>query len=179
MEKGSLQELQYPIGQFEVPQDSGAGARANWIAIIEETPARLREAVAGLEDGQLDTPYRPEGWTARQVVHHMADSHMNAYIRFKLALTEDTPTIRPYNEVAWAELPEAKTGTPELSLTLLETLHRRWVACLRAMREADFKRTFRHSDLGIVPLDVSMAHYAWHSRHHVAHVMNLRERNGW
>lgn len=172
-------DLQYPVGQFEVPRDRGADARAGWIAAVEAMPARMREAVAGLGEKQLDTPYRPEGWTARQVVHHVADSHMNAYIRFKLALTEDTPTIRPYNEAAWAELPEAKTAAPGISLDLLETLHRRWAASLRGMGENDFQRAFRHPDIGVVPLDVALSHYAWHGRHPVAHVSRLRERMRW
>ena len=172
-------ELQYPIGRFDAPAERGANARAGWIAVIEETPARIREAVAGLNDEQLDTPYRPSGWTLRQVVHHIADSHMNAYIRFKLALTEDTPTIRPYDEVAWAELPEAKSAAPAVSVDLLDTLHRRWVVCLRAMGADDFKRAFHHPDIGIVALEVALAHYAWHSRHHVAHVTSLRHRKGW
>lgn len=178
-ERDDMNALQYPIGQFEVPEERGADARAEWIAIIEACPAQMREAVAGLTDRQLDTPYRAEGWTARQVVHHVADSHMNAYIRFKLALTEDRPTIRPYDEAAWAELPEARTAPPDLSLDLLETLHRRWVASLRAMTAGDFQRVFLHPDLGVVLLDVALSHYAWHSRHHVAHVAGLRQRNGW
>ena len=153
--------------------------RRKYIGQIAETPARLRAAVNGLSDDQLDTPYRPDGWTVRQVVHHVPDSHLNSYIRFKLALTEDQPTVKPYAEDRWAELPDGRTGPVEVSLRLLECLHSRWVALLRSMSEPDWARTFRHPDLGLLRLDRNAALYAWHGRHHVAHVSALRERMGW
>jgi uncharacterized damage-inducible protein DinB len=135
--------------------------------------------VKGLSAQQLDTPYREGGWTVRQVVHHVPDSHLNSYIRFKLALTEEDPTIRPYMEDRWAELPEAKTAPIELSLSLLEDLHKRWMLMLRAIQPAEWKRTFRHPEIGPMTLEKNLALYAWHGRHHVAHVTALRERMGW
>lgn len=142
-------------------------------------PQRLREAVAGLKDEQLDTPYRPGGWTVRQTVHHVADSHMNSYLRFKLALTENSPTIKPYNEAAWANLPEAKAAPIAVSLALIDALHERLVLMLRAMSDQDFTRTFQHPERGAVRLDTNVALYGWHSRHHVAHITALRKRMGW
>jgi hypothetical protein len=139
----------------------------------------LRAAVAGLTPQQLDTPYRPEGWSVRQVVHHVPESHMNAYIRFKLALTEDEPTVKPYDEAAWAKLPDVP-GTPiETSLTLLEALHDRWVRVLRLLDDNSFKRTFHHPEIGVVTLERNLALYAWHGKHHAAHVTSLRDRMGW
>ena len=146
---------------------------------IEQTPARLRAAVRGLNDHQLDTPYREGGWTVRQVVHHVPDSHMNSYVRFKLALTEDEPTICPYMENLWAELPEARSAPIELSLSLLESLHKRWILVLRGIKPADWKRNLRHPELGLVSLEKNLAIYAWHGKHHVAHITSLRERMGW
>jgi len=139
----------------------------------------MRAAVAGLTPERFDTPYRPGGWSVRQVVHHVPDSHMNAYVRFKLALTEDEPTIKPYEEAAWAELADSASTPVDVSLTLLETLHDRWVRLLRSMTEADFARKFRHPQLGVVPLDKNLALYAWHGKHHVAHITSLRQRMGW
>jgi uncharacterized damage-inducible protein DinB len=139
----------------------------------------MRAAVAGLTPERFDTPYRPGGWTVRQVVHHVPDSHMNAYVRFKLALTENEPTIKPYEEAAWAELADSASTPVDVSLTLLETLHDRWVRLLRSMTEADFARKFRHPQLGVVPLDKNLALYAWHGKHHVAHITSLRQRMGW
>jgi uncharacterized damage-inducible protein DinB len=153
--------------------------RAARIAEIDETPAKLRAAVAGLSASQLDTPYRPEGWSVRQVVHHLPDSHANAYVRFKLALTEDSPTIKPYLEARWAELPDTRETPVEVSLALLEALHRRWVILLRAMTAEDFARPLQHPEKGRLTLDQMLALYAWHGRHHVAHVTALRERMGW
>jgi uncharacterized damage-inducible protein DinB len=135
--------------------------------------------VKGLSAQQLDTPYREGGWTVRQVVHHVPDSHLNSYIRFKLALTEEEPTIRPYMEDRWAELPEARTAPIELSLSLLEDLHKRWILMLRAIQPTEWKRTFRHPEIGPMTLEKNLALYAWHGRHHVAHVTALRERMGW
>jgi hypothetical protein len=144
------------------------------------TPARIREAVAGLSDEQLDTPYREGGWTVRQVIHHVPDSHLNAYIRLKLALTEDRPTIKPYDEARWAELIDSRDTPPEVSLALLESLHARWNTLLRSLREEDFQRSFLHPEQQeTFTLDGLIAMYSWHGRHHVAHVTALRERMRW
>jgi hypothetical protein len=153
--------------------------RSEWIAEIASAPAAFREAVRGLDDAQLNTPYRPEGWTVRQVIHHVPDSHMNSYIRFRLALTEDEPAIKPYAEARFAELADARLAPVEVSLQLLENLHFRWVMLLRSMSEADFARTFRHPELGTLRLDSNLALYAWHGRHHAAHITQLRQRNRW
>jgi len=149
------------------------------ISEIAEAPANLRAAVEGLTPEQLDTSYRSGGWTVRQVVHHVPDSHLNSYCRFKLALTEDEPTIRAYQEDRWAELEEARTAPVEVSLALLESLHRRWVLMLKSLAPADFQRTFRHPEIGVVTLAQTACLYAWHGRHHVAHITSLRERMGW
>jgi hypothetical protein len=172
-------DLSYPIGRYEAPASLDAGQRGEWLRRIAEAPARFREAVRGLDDAQLDTPYRPGGWTVRQVVHHMADSHMNAYIRFRVALTEDQPTIKPYDQAAWAELADARTLPVETSLALLEGMHRRLVALAETLAEADFARTFFHPERGVVRLDSTLGMYAWHGRHHEAHILGLRERMGW
>jgi uncharacterized damage-inducible protein DinB len=156
-----------------------AGARDEFLRQIAEAPARFREAVRNLDDAQLDTPYRPGGWTVRQVVHHVADSHMNAYIRFRLALTEDEPAIKPYDQAAWAELADARTLPVETSLSLLDGLHARWVALAASLPEAAFSRAFFHPERGRVPLGANLAMYAWHGRHHAAHITALRERMGW
>jgi len=174
-----MTDLRYPIGKVEVESDMTAERRALLIDQIEQAPTKFREAIRGLTDQQLETPYRPGGWTVRQVVHHVPDSHMNSYVRFKLALTEEQPTIRPYNEAAWAELSEARSAPLEVSLSLLEALHRRWVMTLRAMTAADFARSFNHPELGPVSLDKALCIYAWHGRHHAAHITSLRERMGW
>jgi hypothetical protein len=172
-------DLQYPIGRFEWRGQNSADDRRRLIDAIDQTPANLRAAVEDLSEQQLDTPYRPGGWTVRQVTHHVPDSHMNAYIRFRLALTEEEPTIKPYDEGRWAELADARTAPVETSLALLEALHLRWAMLLRSLSDADFARQFRHPELGIVSLDKNLALYVWHGRHHVAHVIFLRERMGW
>lgn len=172
-------DLRYPIGEFKYEGPLTDDQRAAFIGKIEETPARMRVAVAGLNDKQLDTSYRPGGWTVRQVVHHVPESHLNSYVRFKLAITEDEPTIKPYFEDRWAELDDARQAPIALSLDLLEALHRRWVWFLRSLKQADFQRTFRHPDLGIVSVDKNIALYAWHGQHHVAHITSLRARMGW
>lgn len=172
-------DLRYPVGKFRFPETVSREERSQFVEQIAEAPARLRSAVAGLGDSQLDTPYRPGGWTVRQVVHHVPDSHLNSYTRFRLALTEDEPTIKPYHEDRWAELPDARTAPVEVSLRLLECLHSRWVGLLRSLSDAQWKRTFRHPDLGLISLEQNAALYAWHGRHHVAHITNLRERMGW
>src|SRR5690348_2066054 len=172
-------DLAYPIGKFAKPQSVTSDERRAMIDEIAAAPARYSQAVQGLDGSQLDTPYRPGGWTVRQVIHHVPDSHMNSYCRFRLALTEENPTIKPYAEDKWAELTDARTAPVEPSLQLLESLHSRWVALLEALSNDDWKRTFQHPELGSVRLDVNLALYAWHCRHHAAHINNLRERMGW
>src|SRR5512146_3405949 len=175
----AMEDLQYPVGRYQRPESLNAAQRQAAIDTIAAAPGAMRDAVSGLNDAQLDTPYRPEGWTVRQVVHHVPDSHMNAYIRFKLALTEAEPTIKPYQQQLWAELADTRQTPIETSLILLECLHQRWVLLLKSMAEADWQRTFRHPELGIVRLDTNLALYAWHGRHHVAHITGLRERMKW
>jgi hypothetical protein len=173
-----MSDPRYPIGKFEYQGTPTTEQRLELISNIEQTPARLRAAVSGLSDSQLNTPYRDGGWTLRQLAHHVPDSHMNAYIRFKLALTEDEPTIKPYQEARWAELRDSQAA-PEISLVLLDCIHKRWVMVLRAMNETDWKRTFRHPELGTMTLEKTLDLYSWHGRHHVAHVTTLREKLGW
>lgn len=172
-------DLRYPVGLFEFTGTLSDEQRQSLIDQIAATPAKMRAAVTGLDAEQLSTPYRPEGWTVRQVVHHVPESHMNSYIRFKLAITEDEPTIKPYFEDRWARLDDANQAPIELSLDLLDALHGRWVWFLRSLKDADFQRTFRHPELGTVSLDKNIALYAWHGRHHIAHITSLRERMGW
>ena len=174
-----MEDLRYPIGRFAAELDVTEEKRRRWIEEIASTPDRLRTAVSGLSAEQLDTPYRPGGWTVRQVVHHLPDSHLNAYVRFKLALTEHEPTIKPYDEAAWAELADGRAAPVEISLTLLGSLHHRWILLLRSLTPADFARAFRHPELGTVTLDTYLQMYAWHGGHHVAHIRSLRERMGW
>ncbi|MDB4949917.1 MAG: metal-dependent hydrolase [Gemmatimonadetes bacterium] len=173
-------DVRYPTGKFQRPEGSlTAEQRAAFIREIAALPAQLREAAAGLGDEQLDTPYRPGGWTVRQLLHHVPDSHMNAYVRFKLALTEEDPTIKTYEEAAWARLEDTRATPVETSLALLAALHERWVNLLRSLTPADFARTLRHPESGPMTLDALLAMYAWHSRHHLAHVTRLRQRMGW
>jgi DinB family protein len=175
-----LEELRYPIGQFAYRGLQSAEQRRSCIERIEAAPGLVRRAAEGLTERQLDTPYREGGWTARQVVHHLPDSHLNAYTRFRLALTEPTPTIRPYIEHRWAELPDAKTAPVEISLALLEALHRRWVLLLRSLRPAEWEIRYMHPEHGREwPLDEALAMYAWHGEHHTAHITRLRARMGW
>jgi uncharacterized damage-inducible protein DinB len=174
-----MTDPRYPIGKWERRDTLAPGERAEMIAQIAETPARMRAAVAELDDAQLDTPYREGGWRVRQVVHHVPDSHLNSYTRFKLALTEEEPTIRPYDEAKWAELSDSRDTPVETSLTMLDALHDRWTRLLRAMSDDDFRRTLRHPDIGVMTLDALLSMYAWHGRHHVGHVTSLRERMGW
>jgi len=175
-----MTDLRYPIGKFSFEDSPNQAQRDEWLNDIATLPQKLREAVAGLSEEQLDTPYREGGWTLRQVVHHVADSHMNSYIRFRLALTEDAPTIKPYNEAAWAELVDAYTLDIETSLVLLGTLHKRWVTLLRSLSSSDLARTFTHPESGReASLERNLALYSWHGRHHTAHITSLRERNGW
>ena len=172
-------DLRFPVGRFDVRAPVAAEQLPGWTRQIADAPASLRAAVEGLSAEQLDTPYRPGGWTVRQLVHHLPDSHMNAYVRLKLALTEDEPLIKPYEEARWAELEDSRSTPPEVSLTLLETLHDRWVRLLRSLRPEDFARTLRHPEMGTMRLDSLTGLYAWHGRHHVAHITGLRERMGW
>jgi len=173
-----LEKLRYPVGRFErLAQPLDCATREAHIATIEGAPARFRSLAGGLTDAQLETPYRPGGWTIRQVIHHVPDSHMNAYIRTKLAVTEENPRITTYEEQIWAELPEAKHGAIEVSLTLLDALHRRWVAFLRALPETDFRKTYQHKEWGAVPVEEAIAMYAWHCRHHAAHVEAARRNS--
>jgi uncharacterized damage-inducible protein DinB len=174
-----MNDLRYPIGKFHFDGTMSDEQKQTFLDEIARTPANLRAAIKGLSEVQLDTPYRPGGWTVRQVVHHVPDSHLNSYVRFKLALTEDEPTIKPYAEDRWAELADTKSTPIEVSLTLLESLHERWVRLLRSLSQEDWKRTFRHPDLGAMTLEKTLALYAWHGRHHVAHVTELRNRNSW
>lgn len=174
-----MSDLRYPIGQFAFKSEPDASERKTFIDQIAETPAKLREAVYGLSSEQLDTPYREGGWTVRQVTHHVPDSHLNAYTRFKLALTEDEPMIKTYDEARWAELADTRTTPIETSLALLDALHERWIGLLRALSPDDYKRAFRHPELGVMSLDKTTALYAWHGRHHVAHITSLRERMKW
>ncbi|MGA2301703.1 MAG: YfiT family bacillithiol transferase [Candidatus Acidiferrum sp.] len=169
----------YPIGKFELPKDVTPELRQAAIDEIAGTPAKVRAAVAGLSDAQLDTPYREGGWTVRQVVHHLADSHINAYVRCRLALTETQPTMKPYEESAWANLEDARSAPAEVSLKLIEPLHERWVRLLRSMKTEQYARTLLHPDHGVKNLDWLLFLYSWHGKHHTAHITQLRKQKGW
>jgi DinB superfamily len=174
-----MTDPRYPIGKFSFAGTIDAVQRQRWIEEIASQPIRLREAVAGLNDTQLDTPYREDGWTVRQVTHHVPDSHMNSYVRFKLALTEDNPTIKPYNEVGWANLADSKLPV-EVSLRLLEAVHERWVVLLKSLTDVDFEKTFVHPQSGKTSeLARVLGLYAWHGNHHIAHVTELRKKMNW
>jgi len=172
-------DLRYPIGEFQPVERNTDAERSVFIEAIAEVPQRLAAALKGLTLAQLDTPYRPGGWTVRQLVHHIADSHMNAVMRFKLTLTENEPALKTYEESLWAELADAKTPPIEISLAIIENLHKRWALLLRSVKPPEWQRKFRHPDWGMGTLDFLLAQYAWHGRHHVAHITSLRERNGW
>jgi uncharacterized damage-inducible protein DinB len=174
-----MNDLRYPIGKFDMDERVDSGARPSLIQQLAEASDSLRAAIANLSPDQLDTPYRPGGWTARQIVHHLADAQMNWYVRTKLALTEDSPTIKPYDEALWAELFDARTGPIETSLMLLDGLDRRWAALYRSLSEEQWKRSMNHPERGTIMLDVSLALHAWHCRHHIAHILELRKRLGW
>jgi uncharacterized damage-inducible protein DinB len=171
-------DLRYPIGKFQKSASITDAERRALIGAVAEAPAKLKAAVSRLSEEQLDTAYRPGGWTVRQVVHHVPDSHMNSFVRFKLALTEDEPTIKTYDEALWAQLADAREPI-EPSLALLENLHKRWVALLKSLTPADWGRRLRHPEMGVITLDELLQLYAWHGRHHIAHITSLRERNGW
>lgn len=174
-----MADPRFPIGKFNGQPPANAAEREKFLKDIEETPNRLRAAIRGLSEEQLNTPYRDGGWTVRQVVHHVPDSHLNAYVRFKLALTEENPTIKPYDEGAWAGLKDSELTPVEVSLTLLESLHARWTVLLRSLKPEDFRRTFNHPDSGPHDVDWLLGLYSWHGSHHVAHITSLRDRMGW
>lgn len=173
-----MQDLRFPIGELELSGSSKPVDRAAAVAGIAEAPRQLELAVSGMAAEQLDAPYRPGGWTVRQVVHHLPDSHINSYVRLKLALTEEEPVIRTYQEERWAELPDS-SGPVEDSVELLTALHRRWVSLFRSLDDEQWSRRFRHPDLGPMRVDELAAYYDWHGRHHVAHITCLRQRRGW
>jgi hypothetical protein len=174
-----MPDPRYPIGRFSPDPTPTPEMRNRHIEQISGLPARMRQAIAGLRKDQLDTPYRDGGWTVRQVVHHVPDSHLNAYIRFKWAMTENAPTIKTYDEGAWATLKDSELTPVEVSLTLLESLHARWTVLLRSLKADDFQRKFNHPDSGPHDVDWLLALYSWHGNHHVAHITSLRERMGW
>lgn len=172
-------DLRYPIGKFEIEKEITPERLSQWILVIENTPENLAMAVDGLTPEQLNTPYRPEGWTVSQVIHHLVDSHMNAYIRFKLALTEDVPTIRTYDQDLWAKLSDAKSPAVDISVSLITSLHQRWNILLRSLSAEDFARKFNHPEIGEMTVGTLLHLYAWHGSHHVAHINSLRSRMGW
>lgn len=173
-----MEDLRYPVGKFQY-EASSEEQRSQRKHEIARAPQLLRSAITGLSEVQLETPYRPGGWTVRQVVHHVPESHMNAYIRFKLALTEDEPTIKPYQEALWADREDTRATPVEVSLALLDALHQRWTILLSTIKPEEWSRSFKHPELGLVSLDKSLALYAWHGRHHVGHITALRDRMGW
>ena len=175
-----INQLKYPIGEFRAPYRITPATRENYINDLERLPGQMTEAVEGLSDEQLDTAYRPEGWTIRQVVHHVTDSHLNGYIRYKWALTEPDPLIKAYNEQAWAILPDSLEGPVEMSLHLLTSLHTRWVWLLKSISDEDWSKSFNHPETGNqVQLDLDLSLYSWHGKHHLAHITSLVERKGW
>ncbi len=176
-----MTDLRYPIGPFKahLKERTTADEKAALIDEIAAAPAQLREALAGLDEAQLDTPYREDGWTVRQVAHHVVDSHVNAYVRLRWSLTEEGPMIKPYDEKEWARLPDAMTAPVAVSLDLLDALHTRWLILLRSMAAEDFERRWASPDHGELSVDVLLQIYAWHGKHHVAHITSLREREGW
>ena len=174
-----MTDLQYPIGEFKRQPSYTPDLRRVNIELLKQAPTHLRMAVAGLSEAQLDTPYRESGWTVRQVTHHLPDSHLNAYTRVKLALTEDKPTIKPYNEEAWALLADTRNTPLEVSLMLLEAIHTRWAILLESLSEPDWKREYLHPVNGTTSIEATLASYVWHGQHHIAHITGLRQRMGW
>ncbi len=172
------EDLSFPIGKYEKVREITPEQRKQFIREIAELPNNLREMVKNMSEEQIDSPYRPAGWTVRQVVHHVGDSHLNSFIRFKLSLTEDNPTIRPYAEDLWAETAEYKMPV-DVSLNLIDSIHRRWVALLESMSDEDFARTLNHPETGVWTLENLLGMYVWHGKHHTAHINNLKKRNGW
>ena len=180
MEKETLEQLRYPIGKFNMPESITENDLKQWITVLENLPQRLSDLVTPLTEQQLETPYRPEGWTVRQLVHHISDSHHNSYIRFKWALTEDTPTIKAYDEKAWAELFDTRTAPIQMSLNHLSAIHAKLVYLLKGLSEEDLQRSFVHPDGNQeTTLKENIGRYAWHSNHHYAHIENLIQRKGW
>ena len=175
----AVADPRYPVGKFSYGGTLTPAQRAQAIKDIAATPKNFRAAIKGLSKKQLDTPYRDGGWSVKQVVHHVPESHMNAYIRFKLALTEDTPTIKPYKEDEWSKTADVNKTPVETSLGLLESLHQRWVILLKSLSPADFERKVNHPENGIMSLDKVLALYAWHGKHHAAHITNLKKKKGW
>jgi DinB family protein len=171
-------DLRYPVGEFAMPASITPAARAEAIETIAALPMKMRAAVSGLSESQLDTRYRPGGWTVRQVVHHVPDSHVNAYIRLKLAITENNPTIKPYDQDSWAQLPDQRMPI-DVSLSMLDAVHARWTTVLRALTTDQFSRPMLHPEIGPITVDYLVQLYSWHSRHHVAHITRLRDREGW
>lgn len=174
-----LNEIRYPVGDFVVDPAITAEKRERWLQQLADGPANLRAALAGLSEKQISSRYREGGWTLRQVVHHLADAHVNGFARFKLALTEDNPPIKTYEETLWAETADGRDAPVELSLKLLEALHERWVFLLGSLAEGEFGRTFSHPQRGVLSIDAALQLYAWHCVHHTAHITGLRERSGW
>ena len=174
-----MSDARYPVGKFTPDENPTPETRAKHIQELASLPTQMRQAVGGLTPEQLDTPYREGGWTVRQVVHHVPDSHLNAYIRFKLALTENIPTIKPYDEAAWAKLKDTELTPIEVSLSLLDAVHTRWLTLLRTLKAGDFAKKSNHPEGGIQTLDRTLAMYGWHSRHHLAHITSLRDRMKW
>ncbi|HEY6437420.1 MAG TPA: bacillithiol transferase BstA [Ignavibacteriaceae bacterium] len=174
-----LEKLKYPIGRYQLDDNINKTSVDNWIKEIESLPKKLIATVRGLKKDQLLTPYRPEGWTVQQVVHHIADSHMNAYIRFKLALTEDKPMIKPYDEKLWAELPDSKAVDINVSLDLIKSLHKRWTDLLKQLSEEELSKEFLHPESGMKKLNETVCHYAWHGNHHLAQLTSLKQRMRW
>jgi len=176
----NLEKLKYPIGKFVIPELITPNDRTDYIKDLEMLPQQIKNVVEGLDDRQLDTPYRPEGWTIRQVVHHLPDSHLNSYIRYKWTLTEDQPLIKAYNQKEWALLPDGKSAPIDISLSLLESLHTRWVWLLRSITDEQWKRCFEHPETGkLVRLDVNLSLYSWHGHHHLSHIQSLITRENW
>jgi uncharacterized damage-inducible protein DinB len=173
------EDLRFPIGKFDPKIKVTPEMRREFIQAIEELPVKIRKAVDGLDDEQIDARYRPEGWTVRQLVHHVADSHMNSFCRFKLGLTENTPTIKPYDEALWAEMADSKNAPIDISLNLIDAVHARWTILLKSMRDEDFARKINHPERGAMNLSSTLALYDWHGKHHTAHITNLRKRNSW
>jgi uncharacterized damage-inducible protein DinB len=179
MTAAELADVRFPVGPFAIDADVTPDKRAAWIRHMAGAPAQLASAVLGLDDAQLDTPYREGGWTPRQVVHHLADAHLNGFARFKLALTEEQPDIKTYEEDRWAETADARRAPVELSLRLLDALHARWTILLESLSAEEFGRAFRHPDRGVMTIDKAIQLYAWHGAHHAAHILGLRSRRGW
>ena len=179
MSKDKLYKFKYPIGEFNFSGKVASDDLENWIREVDQFPHNLSSTSRKLKPKQLDTPYRPGGWTVRQLIHHIADSHLNAYVRFKLALTEDTPTIKPYDQSKWAELKDSEQFAVSDSLTFIALLHKRWVILLKSMSSSDFERELNHPESGVHSLKVFLGLYAWHGKHHLSHIVNLIKREGW